>query len=72
MISGNPVRERVLVRGSNRNKVYPDGADFFVVCSIGTDGKTHLRYVRLPDVEKVDYGNFPKFKQQNTVSIPDR
>ena len=73
MISGNPVRERVFVRGSNRNKVYPDGADFFVVCSIGTDhGKPVLRYVRLPDVETVDYGNFPKFTKQNTVSIPHR
>jgi hypothetical protein len=73
MISGKPVRERVLVRGSNRNKVSPAGADFFLVCSIGTDhGKPVLRYLRLPDVETVDYGNFPKFTKQNTVSIPER
>ena len=73
MISGNPARERVLVRGSNRNKVYPDGADFFALCSIGTDhGKTVLRYVRLPDVETVDYGNFPKFTKQRTLPISDR
>jgi hypothetical protein len=73
MISGGPVRERVFLRGSNRNKVYPDGADFFVVCSVGTDhGKTVLRYLRLPDVETVDYGNFPKFTKQRFLRIPDR
>ena len=73
MISGNPVRNRVLVRGSNRNKVYPDGADLFIVCSIGTDhGKTVLRYLRLPDIEKIDYGNFPRLTKQDTLSIPER
>jgi len=73
MISGNPVRERVFVRGSNRNKVYPDGADFFVVCSVGTHhGKTVLRYLRLPSVETVDYGNFPKFTKQKSLPIPER
>ena len=73
MIFGNPVRSRVLVRASNRNKVYPAGADLFLVCSIGTDrGKTVLHYLRLPDVNKIDYGNFPKFTKQTTISIPER
>jgi hypothetical protein len=71
MISGNPARSRVLVRPSNRNKVYPDGADLFVVCSVGTNrGKTVLRDLTLPHIEKIDYRNVPKFTHQHPIQIP--
>jgi hypothetical protein len=71
MISGNPPRSRVLVRPSNRNKVYPDGADLFVLCSVGANrGKTVLRYLRLPDIEKIDFGHFPIYAKQSSLQIP--
>ena len=73
MISGSPARSRVLVRPSNRNKVYPDGSDLFLVCSVATNrGKTVLRYLHLPEIDKIDFGNFPKFTKQNTLPLPRR
>jgi hypothetical protein len=54
-----------------RDPAYPDGTDFFVICAAQpVDGRgVVVRYIHLPDVERIDFKAFPYNTPQETDTL---
>jgi hypothetical protein len=54
------------------NAAYPEGADWFVICSVEPRAAGHyvVTYLRLPDVDKIDFAHFPFNAPRDSVRLP--
>jgi hypothetical protein len=61
-----------LVAPQSKTRAYPDGTDWFVLCSLrlSSPGQYLLTYVRLPDVEAIDFAHPPANAPRFTIHLP--
>jgi hypothetical protein len=63
---------RRLVAPRTLTHAYPDGADYFVICTLEPRdaGQYLITYIRLPHVDKIDFAHFPTHAPQDSVRLP--
>jgi len=62
---------RVVAPTNTSDLAYPDGTDWFVICSLESAGPDRgiVHYLHLPNVEKVDFRDFPYDAAQEADTI---
>ncbi len=71
LIGGRPFRGRVLVRATHPTYTYPDGTNYFVVCSTAIyGGRPHLQYIEFPDVERIDFKKLSRGMIPKSMLLP--
>jgi hypothetical protein len=65
-------RSRRVVAARNRSTAYPDGADWFTICSLVPRAPGHflVTYIQLPHVDSVDFAHFPANAPRHSVLVP--